>query len=160
MEMVRLAAPLDHLADVVAQARTGHLVFCCTDADTVIAVASLEGQLDTSIGVWLDVDDDYPAQMAARDVATLSWLVDLDAVVVAGATLAVERAEVVRALLDDGPVYLANAAATLVGAYNRPAPPRPVTVWSFDGLELRCGDHILVAQSVVTVPVGELTTFA
>ncbi len=159
MELVHLAAALDRLDDVVDRATRTSVVFSCSTGDTVIAAAALEGRLRRPLGLWLDVSEDYPAQMAARDVATLSHLIEIDQVVIASRSLAVERADVVRALLTEDEVNFSNAAATLTGAYNRPAPPRPITVWSFDGHILRSTVNVLVSAVTTSDAVGETTTF-
>jgi len=52
-----------------------HVVVSVLDADTIITLGSLHDRLTSPIGVWLELSEDYSAQMAARDVATLSWLV-------------------------------------------------------------------------------------
>ena len=160
MELVHLAACLDRLGDVVDRAAHSAVVFSCSTGDTVIAAAALEGRLRGPIGIWLEVSQDYPAQMAARDIATLSHLIELDQVVIASHSLADERAEVVRVLLTEGEVNFSNAAATLTGAYNRPAPPHPITVWSFDGHVLRSPSNVLVCAATSSDDVGETTTFA
>ena len=85
--------------------------------------------------------------MAGRDVATLSWLVPLDTVVVSAAS-AEGSAQVVEALLTNDEVNFTNGVATLVGAFNRPAPPAPIAVWSWDGALLRHGDEALREVSV------------
>jgi len=160
MELVHLAAVLDRLDDVVDRAARTSMVFSCSTGDTVIAAAALEGRLRRPLGLWLDVSEDYPAQMAARDVATLSRLIEIDHVVIASRSLAVERADVVRALLTEDEVNFSNAAATLVGAFNRPAPPQPITVWNFDGHALRNTVNVLVRAVTTSDAVGETTTFS
>ena len=160
MKLVHLVAPLDSLDAVVRVANGAATVFSCADADTILATGALHGRLQRGIGVWLDLCDDYSAQMAARDVATLSWIVKLDQVVVAAPTLVLERAEVVRALLSDDEVTFRNKAANLVGAYNRPAPPSRVTVWSYDGTALRRGDEVLHPGDVESREWGVETTFS
>jgi hypothetical protein len=160
MELVRLATPFARLADVARLAQSQRLVYSCTDANTVICAASLRTDLQGPLGVWLDLSEDYSAQVAARDVATLSWIIELSDVVVAAATLAEQRAQVVRALLTNDEVNFGNDVATLAGAYNRPAPPRPINVWSWDGGVLRCGDEVLSRVATATLDAGQLTTFA
>lgn len=159
MALVRLLAPLAALDDVARYANEHDVVVSWTDADTVIATGSLHELLTRPIGVWLELSDDYSAQMAARDVATLSWLVPLRNVVVGAADQARADVEVVEALLTNAEVNFTNAVATLVAAYNRPAPPNPVRVWSYDGSALRCGVETLRATSSESVAVGELITF-
>jgi hypothetical protein len=122
-------------------------------------VASLRDQLTGPIGVWIEISEDFSAPLAARDVATLSWLVQLDHVVIAAADNASAHADVVRALLTNDEVNFANDVATLRGAYNRPAPPRPLEVWHYDASTLRHEDVGLVERSRVTTAAGELTIF-
>jgi hypothetical protein len=160
MELVHLATPFARLAHVARIAQSQRLVFSCTDADTVICAASLGAQLAGSVGVWLELSQDYPAQLAARDVATLSWIIELGDVVVGATAMAEQHAEVVRALLTNDEVNFANDAATLVKAYNRPAPPHMLHVWSWDGAALRCGDVVLARVATTTLDEGELTQFA
>jgi hypothetical protein len=158
MALVRLVTTLDRLDEVATRAEATPIVLEVQDADTVIAAASLKDRLSGPMGVWLTLSDDYLAQLAARDVATLSWLIELDVVVVSGPQ-AVEGAEVVRALLSDDEVNFVNDVATLRAAYNRPAPPRPVTVWSWDGEALRSAASELHVASSTTDELGEFTTY-
>ena len=123
MALVRLVTTLARLDEVATHANETPIVLEVRDADTVIAAASLKDRLSAPVGVWLALSDGYLAQLVARDVATLSWLIELDVVVVSGPR-AVEGAEVVRALLSDDEVNFTNDVATIRGAYNRPAPPR------------------------------------
>jgi hypothetical protein len=161
MEMLRLDAPLarrDRVAAVVDASRAP-VVLACPDGSAVILAASLAGELTGPVGVWLEVTDEYPAALAARDVATLAWLVDLALVVVEGAS-APDQADVVRALLTSDEVNFANPVATLRGAYNRPAPPRPVAVWSYDGAALVSGDARLLDAGGRDSAAGALRRFA
>ena len=145
MRIVRLA--LSHVAlaalDQSVLDEGSRVVVSCDDATTVVAMAAQADRFSEPVGVWLEVDGDYPAQLVARDVATLSWLIALDTVVVAAPTLASDHARVVEALLSDDEVTLRTDVATIVGAYNRPAPPRAIEVWSFDGTQLRRGTTTL-----------------
>jgi hypothetical protein len=142
MTLVRLDVRFDALDALVKVANERHVVVAITDADTIVTVGSLHDRLTKPLGIWLDISEDYSAQMAGRDVATLSWLVPLDTVVVSAAS-AEASAQVVEALLTDDEVNFTNGVATLVGAYNRPAPPVPIAVWSWDGVLLRHGDEAL-----------------
>ena len=158
MALVRLAVRLGDL-DALAQYANAHrVVVTVRDADTIIALGSLHDSLERPIGVWLGLSEDYSPQMAARDVATLSWLVPLDTVVVSSPGVEA-RAQVLEALLTDDEVNFTNDVATLVGAYNRPAPPRPVTVWRWDGTLLRHGDEVLREASSESVGAFQTTTF-
>lgn len=111
-------------------------LFRCRDADTAIVLASWSDALFGDLGVWLRVTEGYRAQLAARDVRTLSVLTNLRHVVIEAAEQAREHAEIVRALLTGEEVSLSNSVATLTRAFSRPAPPRPLTVWSYANAEL------------------------
>ena len=151
MELTHLVAPIERLDEVPSLAKGLTLVVSFSGADTVIATAFLGGHLHGPIGIWLEVSEHYPAQMAARDVATLSWIVELDHVVIESDLSAEEYAQVVRVLLSDDRVNFSNEVATLTNAYNRPAPPRTLTVWSLDETTLRSpGREPLVAVSAAS----------
>lgn len=119
------------------------LVIRVRDADTVTVLGGVGVEWSGSWGVWLAASEDYGAGLIARDVKTLARLLEIDHVVVDAVRDAAAHAEAVAALLSDGPVTLHNAVAHLNGAYNRPAPPRPITVWSVEGDTLRHGDRML-----------------
>ena len=162
MELARLTLDLknlDHVVDVV-NAQTTPVIVATSGADAVMIVASLGERLRGPIGAWIEVSAEFSAPLAARDVATLSWLVQLDHVIISATSNAASHAEVVRALLTDDEVNFANNVATLRAAYNRPAPPRPVAVWSWDGAVVRHDTLALVEQSRVSTDAGELTFFA
>jgi hypothetical protein len=159
VELVRLAAATAQRDAVVRLANERTVLFRCADADTVIVAASMSGRLTSPFGVWLVVGEAYPAQLAARDVATLAALVPLSHVVVEAGSMSNEHADVVRALLTNDEVNFTNAVVSLVGAYNRPAPPSPLTVWSYDGQRLVSGDQVLSPGRVESDDVGELTYF-
>lgn len=159
--LVRLHAPvarLAHVGDVIALERHP-VVLSCPDANTVMVAAALGTQSRLPVGVWLDISDDYPASLAARDVATLSWLIEVRHVVVGAAHEVTAHAQVLHALLTNDEVNLANDVVTLRRAYNRPAPPRRVTVWIFDGNTLVNEETVLRAQSRRTSEAGELTLY-
>jgi hypothetical protein len=113
-------------------------VFRCNDADTAIVLGSWSDAVEGEVGVWLRVSDGYRAQIVARDVRTLSVLMNLRHVVVEAADRADEHADVVRVLLSGEEVSFSNSVATLTHAFSRPAPPRPLTVWSYENGELTC----------------------
>lgn len=161
MAILRLSVPrvaLDQVPRFIAD-HHGPVVLDCIDADTVICAAALKDQWSSSVGVWLEVSPGYPAQLCARDVATLSWLVELDHVVISALTNAEDHAQVVRALLTDDEVTFSNEVATLTRAYNRPAPPRAVQVWSSEGEVLTSGEVRLVRHSVTLGEIGELSAY-
>jgi hypothetical protein len=160
MALARLLAPLAQLNDVAGYVNDHHVAFGCSDANTVITVASLRGRVTSPLGLWLILSGDYSAQIAARDIATLSWLVPIDHVVIERGLDAPVHADVVRALLTNDEVNVTNDAATIRAAYNRPAPPTTIDVWSFNGSELRLGDSVLTASSNESLAFGERTDFA
>ena len=160
MELARLLAPLTRLDEIAGYLNDHDVAFGCTDADTVIAAAALRGRVTRPIGLWLVLSDDYAAQLAARDVATLSWLVPVRQVVIERGLDAPAHAEVVRALLTNDEVSIVNDAASIRGAYNRPAPPAPIEVASFNGSELRLDATVLAAASHESLAFGERTDFA
>jgi hypothetical protein len=159
MALARLLAPLAQLDDVAGYVNDHRVVVGCTDADTVIAVAALRDRVTSPLGLWLVLSRDYSAQIAARDIATLSWLVPIDQVVVEQGVDAPAHADVVRSLLTNDEVNLTNDVATIRAAYNRPAPPTTIDVWSFNGSELRRADTVLVASSSESLAFGERTDF-
>jgi hypothetical protein len=161
MELARLTCPLAARERVgeLAAASAGPLVVDCPDASAAVLTAWLGARVGGPLGIWLRVSEGYRAALAARDVATLAWLVDLELVVVEGERAA-EQAEVVAALLSDEEVTFANAVATLRGAYNRPAPPRTIQVWSYDGTSLAREGDVLVEVGSTPSPAGEVTLFA
>jgi hypothetical protein len=162
MELTRLTAPLAQLGDVasVVSAQANMVILECSDADTVMAAATLGGELDRPIGVWLEITSGYSAALCARDVATLSWLIDLEHVVVAATEKSTSHADVVEALLTNDEVNFTNDVAVIAHAYNRPAPPKPITVWSFDGVSVRRGVTELIESSGAHFAAISLTTFA
>jgi hypothetical protein len=149
MTLVRLDVRFVALDALVDEVKRRHVVVATSDADTVVTVGSLHDRLNNPLGIWLELSADYSAQMAARDVATLSWLVPLDTVVVSAAS-ADGSAQVLEALLTNDEVNFTNGVATLVGAYNRPAPPAAIAVWSWDGALLRHRDEALREASSVS----------
>lgn len=159
MALARLLAPLAQLDDVAGYVSDHDVVFGCTDADTVISVAALRDRVARPLGLWLVLSDDYSAQLAARDIATLSWLLAIGPVVIEHGSDARAHADVVRALLTNDEVNITNDVATIRGAYNRPAPPTSIDVWSFNGSELRLGESVLGATSKESLAFGERTDF-
>jgi hypothetical protein len=162
MAMTRLDSSLvalNSLADVIAET-AGPLVVRCVDGDTVMMLSALRGRVTRPVGVWLEVSDGYHASLAARDVATLAWLIELDLVVIAAESDAPSHAEVVAAMLTNDEVNFANDVAVIAHAYNRPAPPSAVAVWSFDGTALISGETQLRETATTTDRGVTVTTFA
>jgi hypothetical protein len=134
-------------------------LFQCADGDTAIALASWSGRLSGEVGAWLEVGPDYPAQIAARDARTLSVLTDLGHVVIAARDRAGDHADVVRVLLTGEEVSFSSSVATLHHAISRPAPPKPITVWSYDNEQLTSGDVTLRVVRHDDTHDAELTYF-
>jgi len=159
MALFRLDVSFDILDKIVDAANVHNAVISVRDADTIISVGAHHDRVTRPLGVWLELSEDYSAQLAARDVATLSWLVPLESVVVSSQN-APASAQVLEALLTNDEVNFTNDDATLVGAYNRPAPPAPVAVWSWDGTHLRHSDEVLTEHfSGTNDVVGNVTIF-
>ena len=161
MQMVRLSTSLqvlDQVAEFVGE-QSSPVALAWVDADSVVAAGGLKDRWFKPIGVWLEVGEGYPASLAARDVATLSWLIELDHVIVSGPDAALQ-AQVVRAMLVDDEVSFTNEVATILGAFNRPAPPRELRVWSYDGDTLRSGEDELRAGRTQREAVGDVTVFS
>jgi hypothetical protein len=135
MRLVRVVASRAS-SSVVAEFTDATPVFRCNDADSAIVLGSWSDALTREVGVWLRVTDGYRAQIVARDVRTLSVLMNLRHVVIEAADRSNEHADVVRVLLSGEEVNFANSVATLTHAFSRPAPPRPLTVWSYQSTEL------------------------
>lgn len=160
MELVHVAATASQRDEVVALAARHVILFQSTDAETVLVAASFVNRVTSDFGVWLTVSAAYPAQLAARDVATLAALVPLRHVVIEARSTAHEHADVVRALLTNDEVNFTNSVVRLVGAFNRPAPPEPITVWSYDAGRLTSGGELLTRRRVEDGDAGEMTFFA
>jgi hypothetical protein len=134
-------------------------VFRCSDADTAIVLGSWSNALSNDVGVWLRVTEGYSAQIVARDVRTLSVLTNLRHVVIEAADRASERADIVRELLSGEEVNFSNSVATLTHVFSRPAPPRPLTVWSYDNAELKSPEGSLREVPREAPDDAELTYF-
>lgn len=161
MELVHLSTSLAHLDEATAwvNEQSSPVLVSLDDADTVIGAAGVKDQWRVALGVWLEVNEGYTASLCARDVKTLSWLLDLEHVVVS-ARHAQAHAQVVAAMLSNDEVNLVNDVASIRGAFNRPAPPRPVRVWSFEGEMLASDGEVLRANSTSRLAIGEVTVFS
>lgn len=156
MQLVVLSVRADELAElpVFVSDADRPVVVRVRDGDAATLLAAHGPDWEGSWGVWLEASEAYPAQLIARDVKTLSHLMELDHVVISARADAAAHAEVVWALLTADEVNFLNEVATLVQAYNRPAPASPLTVWYADGEALRSGQVVLegdVASEDVTV---------
>ncbi|HEY5120609.1 MAG TPA: hypothetical protein VII84_03440 [Acidimicrobiales bacterium] len=150
MQLARLditSADLEDLPVLISE-EDRPLVIRVSDADTVTILAGVSGEWAGSWGVWLRASENYPAALIARDVKTLAALLEIDHVVVEAANDARAHAEVVSTLLSDDEVTLHNAVANITAAYNRPAPPRPVCVWSVEGDTLVHEERVLRRRDV------------
>ena len=111
MAPFRLDVTFEMLDRIVDAANVNDAVISVRDADTIVAVGAHHDRVTRPFGVWLEITEDYSAQMAARDVATLSWLVPLETVVVSSAN-APASAQVLEALLTNDEVNFTNEEAT------------------------------------------------
>jgi hypothetical protein len=145
MHLTRLDVTSSQLEDlpVMVSEEDRPLVIRVLDADTVTMLAGVSGDWSGSWGVWLEASEDYSAGLIARDVKTLATLLEIVHVVIEARENAGAHAEVVAALLTNESVTLRNEVATITAAYNRPAPPRPVSVWSVEGETLRHSERTL-----------------
>ena len=145
MRLARLDVSFAELSEVPTLVSDDErpVVLRVRDVDGVIALASVAGRWSGSWGVWLEADPGYGAGLIARDVKTLSTLLELDHVVIDAVEDAAAYAEVVRSLLSDDEVTIHNAVARISRAHNRPAPPRPVAVWHVEADSLRDGERVL-----------------
>ena len=99
------------------------------------------------------------ASWADRGHEEPAWLVRIERVVIEHGLEAPAHADVVAALLTNDEVTIVNEVATIRGAYNRPAPPTAIDVWSFNGSQLRLGETVLSASSNESLAFGERTDF-
>jgi hypothetical protein len=158
MRLVRVVASWAS-RNALAEFRDATPVFRCNDADTAIVLGSWSDELTSDVGVWLRVTEGYRAQIVARDVRTLSVLTNLRHVVIEAADRASEHADVVRVLLSGDEVNFSNSVATLTHAFSRPAPPRPLIVWSYDNAELTSPEATLHEVPRAAPGDAELTYF-
>jgi hypothetical protein len=159
MRLVRVVVPRTSSIELSEIGDHSLPLFQCSDGDTAIVLASWRDRLTGHVGVWLEVDPGYSAQIAARDVRTLSVLTDLRHVVISAPGRASDHADVVRALLTGEEVNFSNSVAVLRHAFSRPAPPQPITIWSYEDEQLASGGVTLrVVQRDVTSG-AELTYF-
>ena len=129
-------------ADRHAAARVDLEPGCLLDVPDGVAALVLAARGVDGTGPWLRVGPDYPAALAARDLAALAWVIDVTDAVVEGPD-ALDQARVVRALLSEDAVSMESPVATLVEAYNRPTPPHAIAVWAWVEGELRDGERTL-----------------
>ncbi|MGC2169551.1 MAG: hypothetical protein WA580_10660 [Acidimicrobiales bacterium] len=159
MRLVRFLTTFETARDFETLNDEPTALFACSNADTAIVLASLRDHLSREVGVWLRVSSAYPAQIATRDVRTLSVLMDLRHVVIEAPQPVSEHVEIVRALLSGAEVSLSNSVATLTHVVSRPVPPRPITVWGYDGSQLVGPEVTLLAGATRHKGVSELTYF-
>ena len=113
------------------------------DGDPSTLLAAYGPEWPGPHGVWFYADHTYPAALIAHDIKTLAHLMPLTHVVIEAPDRAEQHADIVRALLSDDHVTMANAVGHLQGAVNRPAPPAPLAVWYRDGTYLFNGEQSL-----------------
>jgi hypothetical protein len=115
-------------------ANPDEVVVAVDGAATCAVVGALADQWTRRVGVWLRLDEGYGAALASRDVATLSWLVDLSMVVLSSADQHVaEHARVFTALLSGDEVTVRTPVAEVTSAFNRPGPRAAIAVATSSG---------------------------
>jgi hypothetical protein len=159
MRLVRVVASRTSSIDLSDIDDRSIPLFHCFDGDTAIVLASWRAQLTRALGAWLEVGPGYSAQIAARDVRTLSVLTDLRHVVIASPDRAGDHADVLRVLLTGEEVNFSNEVATLRHAFSRPAPAKPITVWSYADEQLTSRDVTLRMAQRGVAKDAELTYF-
>lgn len=159
MGLLRIVTDHGRGEETARLARSNHVVIRCRDVDTVLAVASWRTTIEDDVGVWLIIDEGYPAQLAARDVKTLAAIVPLTRVVIEAASMVDQHADVVVAMLTNDEVNLSNEVVELRGAYNRPAPPRPIEVWRYRDGGVTLAERTLDVARSETLEWAELTYF-
>jgi len=157
MTLRRFVVALVDRDDVAPRLAPGD-VLDVKDADATMVLASLDETLGVGVGLWLRVNDQHPAALVARDLATLSRLRAFTLVVIESSD-ALAQAEVVRALFSEGEVNFVNEVATLRGAYNRPAPPRPIEVGTCEGGSVSLGGQTFEVASREAFAWGEIVTY-
>lgn len=158
MAFRRCVVSLEVLDDARADFETGDLVDV-VNGDATMVIAALGSASPVELGLWLRVDEQRPAALAARDLATLSHLVHFGVVVIAAQVDCRAQADVVRALLSADEVNFSNEVTTLRGAYNRPAPAWPLEVVSSDGVTIFRGDERWVLRARDARPWGEVLSY-
>lgn len=97
-------------------------------------IAANAQQWSRPVAPWITVSRDYPASLAARELGTLSWIVELTDIVLSSDDDQLEHhARIVHELLTSDPATIETPVATLVAAYNRPLPPLSPTIWLASG---------------------------
>ncbi len=124
-----------------------------------VLVAAALAQRVPVLGVWLEPGPDYPIVLAARDVATLTWLSALEHVVI-DAPNPTAHVAALAAMLTNDEITFTNEVAHVVGAYNRPAPSRSLTLWYVEGHELVGPAERLVLAGRRVEASGTLRDFA
>lgn len=130
------------------------------DGDVIQCAVAVGLRMAGSLGLWLRCGEDYPAPLVARDVASVAHLVDVDRVVVDASTHPREHAEIVRAMLENDCVTLANAAGFVRDARNRPQPPAPIEVLAYVEPYLEGGQRRLKARARVALGRLSIEQFA
>lgn len=158
MALRRCVVSLESLDDARTDFEPGDLLDV-VDADATMVLAALGVSSDVELGLWLRVDEERPAVLVARDLATLSHLVHFGVVVIAANSDCRAQADVVRALLSGDEVNFSNEVTTLRGAYNRPAPAWTLEVASSDGATIFRGDERWTLRARDARPWGEVVTY-
>lgn len=138
---------LGALDDVLAQWRAGDLLDVI-GGDVIQCAAVLGPRVPGPIGLWLRCGDDYPASLAARDVASVAHLVEVERVVIEAPTHPREHAAIVRAMLESDRVTLRNEAGEVRDARNRPRSPSPIEILAYVDSRLEVGERRLRGRTL------------
>jgi len=108
----------------------GSTVVIAYDAVDPAMMAAAQPELwDRQFLIWMPASVAYRASLIARAVKTLSWLVPLSGVVVSSDDGAeAEHAAIIATLLSGDDVSIETSVGVLQHAWNRPLPPRELSV--------------------------------
>jgi hypothetical protein len=100
-------------------------------APAAMLVAASAARWPGPIAICQTVGGDVASSLIARDLKTLSWLVELAGVVLlAEPDEALSHAALISALTTRDDVSMENSAGKLAGAWNRPRPAQELTIWA------------------------------
>jgi hypothetical protein len=113
---------------------TGLLSIHFEGGSIAMLIAANATQWRSPVAPWLHIDSDMSASLVARELGTLSFLVDLrDVVLSSGDGHIKSHARIVHELLKSDPASLTTPVATIDHAFNRPLPLRVPTIWISHG---------------------------
>jgi hypothetical protein len=94
-------------------------------------VSANTGNWRGPIAIFQPVGGEVATSLVARDIKTVSWLAELVGAVLWSDDGEIEaHASIVAALTTRDDVTISSPAGQLAGAWNRPLPPRELTLWA------------------------------